>query len=368
MSEYDEHSAEAQYARSVLTNNLKVKPKEKVLIEAWSHTLPWAVAFAREARRLKAFPITIYEDEDAYWDAVDHKQDAILGTVPEHEWAALGKASVYIHFWGPVTRLRMAQLPEARREQLLAFNDLWYRSAQKAGIRGVRLEIGRVDPELARAYGVDVDDWRSQLMAATTVDPESLKRAAAPIVKALESGTTVHLSDPAGTDLTLGLKHRKARVQWGRHSPEDLKSPFARMISLPAGSVRVAVDEKVADGTLVASRSCYFDDARASGARFEFKNGRLVNHSFESGGETFERAFKAAGKGKDMPGTLGFGLNPKLHDTPQLEDIEAGTVLVATGGNRFTGGTNPANFFGFAISTDTDVEIDGKRVPVPSTR
>jgi leucyl aminopeptidase (aminopeptidase T) len=368
MSEYDEHSAEAQYARSVLTNNLRVKPKEKVLIEAWSHTLPWAVAFAREARRLKAFPITLYEDEDAYWDAVDHRQDAILGASPEHEWAALGKASVYVHFWGPVTRLRMAQLPEGRREQLLAFNDLWYRSAHKAGIRGVRLEIGRVDPELARAYGVDVDDWRSQVVGATSVDPDSLKRAAAPIAKALESGKRVHITDDAGTDLTLGLKRRSARVQWGRHSPEDLKSLFTRMISLPAGSVRVALDETVADGTLVASRSCYYDDSRATGARFEFKRGKLVDHSFQRGGETFERAFKAAGKGKDMPGTLGFGLNPKLHDTPQLEDIEAGTVLVATGGNRFIGGTNSANFFGFAIATNAEVEIDGKRLAVPPSR
>ncbi|MGA8302291.1 MAG: hypothetical protein WA691_06330 [Thermoplasmata archaeon] len=56
----------AKLARSVLQRNLKVRKGEHVTIEAWTHTLPWAVAFARETRRLGAFPLITYDDEDAY--------------------------------------------------------------------------------------------------------------------------------------------------------------------------------------------------------------------------------------------------------------------------------------------------------------
>ncbi len=52
-------------ARAVLTKNLKVRPGERVIIEGWTHTLPWANAFAREARRLKAEPMLLYQDEES---------------------------------------------------------------------------------------------------------------------------------------------------------------------------------------------------------------------------------------------------------------------------------------------------------------
>ncbi|HYA54979.1 MAG TPA: hypothetical protein VEG42_05195, partial [Thermoplasmata archaeon] len=49
-------------AQSILRKNLQLKPGERVTVEAWPHTLSWAVALAREARRLKATPAILYED------------------------------------------------------------------------------------------------------------------------------------------------------------------------------------------------------------------------------------------------------------------------------------------------------------------
>ncbi|MCI4370108.1 MAG: hypothetical protein L3J81_02115, partial [Thermoplasmata archaeon] len=94
-------------ARSVLQKNLQVRPGERVIIEAWTHTLPWAVSFAREARRLGASPLVPYEDEASYWDSVDAKEDKVLGRAAAHEWAALGKTDVYLHMWGPGDRVRL---------------------------------------------------------------------------------------------------------------------------------------------------------------------------------------------------------------------------------------------------------------------
>jgi hypothetical protein len=121
----------------------------------------------------------------------------------------------------------------------------------------------------------------------------------------------------------------------------------------------------VADGTIVANRTSYYDDGVATGATFEFSQGKLTEANFDSGEELFEKPFEKATAGRDRPGFFSIGLNPELHNTPQVEDIEAGAVMVSVGGNGNLGGKNRSNFFGWSIIAGATVEIDGKALPLP---
>jgi leucyl aminopeptidase (aminopeptidase T) len=359
-------SLEAQFARSVLTQNLQVQPGENVVIEGWSHSLPWAAALARETRRLKAYPVVLYEEEDGFWDSVDAHEEKLLGAAPAHEWSMLGKTDVYIHMWGPGDKLRIAQLPAARSSQLFAWNDTWYRAASKAGLRGARLEIGRPFPTLAKLYGVDLAEWTDQVARASMVNPKKLIASARPIARALETGRRLRIHDEQGTDLTLGLAHRPSMLNAGIVTPKDRKLPFRLLTNLPAGFVAVALDESIADGTLVSNRSCYTDTGRATGVRMEFRDGRLAAQEYATGGELFQESYRKGGKGRDQPGQLRIGLNPELHDTPQLEDSEAGAITVSVGMNRFyPGGTNASRHFGFAVNAGARIEVDGKPLRLP---
>ncbi|MCI4366136.1 MAG: aminopeptidase, partial [Thermoplasmata archaeon] len=353
-------------ARSVLKNNLKVRPGDRVIVEGWTHTLPASVAFAREARRMKALPLVTYEDESSFWDSVRQKEDKVLGTAAAHEWAALGKTDVYIHMWGPGDRFRLANLPEARQEKLMGFNMDWYKAARKAKLRGARLEIGRPFPSLAKLYGADVETWRNQLVAATMVEPARLRAAGAPLDKALRRGTRVRIHDGNGTDITLGLAHRTPRAQYGTLDADSMKSPFGMLLNLPAGGIRVALDETVADGTFRGNRASYYDGGAATGGEFRFENGRLTEAKFESGGELFDKGYAKAGKGRDLPGMLSIGLNPELHNTPQVEDLEAGAIMLSLGVNAHLGGKTKGPFFGFVVNAGATLEIDGRPVPLPS--
>lgn len=358
---------ETQFARSVLTQNLHVKPGENVVIEGWSHSLPWAAALARETRRLKAYPIVLYEGEDGFWDSVDAHEEKLLGAAPTHEWGLLAKTDVYIHMWGPGDKVRIAQLPPSRASQLFAWNEAWYKAAGKAGVRGARLEIGRPFPTLAKVYGVDLDRWTEQVARASMVDPKKLMASSRPLVRALETGRRLRIYDDKGTDLTLGLAHRTAMVNAAMVTPKDQKQPFRFLTNLPGGFVCVALDETVADGTLLSNRSCYTDLGKTTGVRFEFKDGRLVSHEYATGGEFFEESYRKGGKGRDQPGQLRIGLNPALHDTPQLEDSEAGAIMVSVGMNRFyPGGKNRSPYFGFAINAGAKVEVDGRPLRLPA--
>jgi leucyl aminopeptidase (aminopeptidase T) len=353
----------ARVAKSVLRNNLQVKPGENVIIEAWTHTLPWAVSLAAEARRIGAHVLMPYEDESAYWDAVDSRKERVLGKAAAHEWAALGKTDVYIHMWGPGDRVRLNALPPAQRERLFAFNNGWYAAAQKAGLRGARLELGRPYPSLAKAYHVDEGEWLDQIVQSTLVDPVGLARRGGPIVKALSKGKKLTIRDDRGTDLTLGLIRKPARGEFGRSTPEERKRPFSSLFYLPSGSIRAPLDVAVADGTIVGNRTDYYDDTIATGGTLHFRNGKLTEATFEEGGERFDKEFRKGGKGRDRPGQLGIGLNPALHNTPQMEDRELGAVMVSVGNNQFQGGKNKSPFFGFVVNVGATLEVDG--VPLP---
>jgi leucyl aminopeptidase (aminopeptidase T) len=351
-----------KFARSVLRDHLHVKPGERVIVEAWTHTLPWAVAIAKEARQMGAQVLMPYEDEEAFWDIVRSGRERVLGKPAAHEWAALENTNVYIHMWGPGDRVRLNALPPAQLNRIFEFNNKWYATAKKRGVRGARLEIGRPYPTLIKAYKADEEQWISDLIRGTMVTPASMERVGRPIVRTLERGKRLRISDDRGTDLTVGLLHRPVRLDVGLPSSAERKKPFNQLVTLPTGAISVALDESVADGTLVANRTNYYDDAIATGGKFEFENGKLTHAEFKVGGERFDREFKKAGKGRDRPGQLRIGLNPKLHNTPQLEDRELGGVMVSLGNNEFYGGKNSVNFFQWVINAGATVEVDGKQL------
>ena len=351
-------------ARSILQRNLQVKRGERVIVEGWTHTLPWAVAIAREARRIGALPLILYEDEDAYWDAVDDGEAKDLGTVARHEKAAVLNTDVYIHMYGPGDQVRLNALPDATQDKLFAFNDGWYVDARKAGLRGARLEIGRPYPSLAKAYGVDEQQWREQMVNGTLADPRALRRAANPIAAALRRGSEVRIRHSNGTDLTLGLAHRAPTVWDAMVPPPAQRGRFGMLATIPNGAVRVGLKETVADGTVVANRTSFYGNSGATGGTFHFSGGRLTEATFDSGGDRFDRDFAKGGKGRDQPGWIGIGLNPGLHNTPPIEDIERGAVTISVGGNRAFGGVNASPMFGWVVTQGATVEVDGKALPI----
>lgn len=351
-------------ARSVLKNNLRVKPGERVIIEAWTHTLPWAATLAREARHMGAQVMVPYEDEAAYWDVVRAGHERVLGKPAAHEWAALEQTDVYIHMWGPGDRVRLNALPSAQLDRLFEFNNKWYATAAKRGVRGARLEIGRPYPALVKAYKADPGKWMTELVKGTMVNPDTLARSGGPVERALARGKRLRIRDNRGTDLTLGLLHRAVQLDIGRTTAAQRKRIFGALVTIPSGAASVALDETVADGTIIANRTNFYDDAIATGGSFQFRGGKLTHAEFAAGGDRFDRDFKKGGKGRDRPGQLRIGLNPALHNTPQLEDRELGAVMVSVGGNRFAGGKNPSSLFGWVINAGATVEVDGKPLQI----
>ena len=347
-------------ARSLLTQSVRLKRGETVIVESWNHSLPYASACVVEARRIGAHPMLLLEDEGAYWRSIDEApRVARWSKVGRHEWAALAEADAYVFFPGPADRPRFRQLPTSRTEALTTYNTEWYRRAKKARLRGVRSVLGYASDPQAAFWGVSAATWRGQLAEATVrTEYRSVVAEGRRAADKLRKGKSLHISGPNGTDVRLRLRGRAPVLDDGVVTPDDLSAGQNLTVS-PPGSITVAIDETSAEGTLITNRPSFLRFGRVEGAQWEIARGRLKSFWYNEGQPGFESAYRAAPKGRDVVSLFSIGLNPRLAPgVPQVEDQEGGAITLAIGGNRAYGGTNTCPWVSWVVLGEATVAVD----------
>ncbi len=355
-------------AHNLVSKYLRVQPDENVIVEAWTHTLSMSSAMVDEVRRAGGRAFLAYEDDDAWWRAVERKQAKPLGRLSDPEWAAIAAADVYVQFWGPSDSARLEKLGEEKMfEWGDAWFDRWYKLARSTGLRGGRMALGWVTDTRVRQWGVSKSRWRRSLLEACLGDPEEIRRSGQRLARALRGTKKVRITHPNGTDLEVGAARVPARVYEGYPHPKDRAyNEFDMLGNLPDGWLRCALDAQTAEGTIVANRRSYdevwFPWTVYTGGVFEFSAGQLTSFSFEGGEAEFRQKYGRGSPGRDRTGSLAIGLNPRLRNVPYLEDRELGAVQVAVGRNTYLGGTNPSDFNGSLCLAGSEISLDGTPV------
>jgi leucyl aminopeptidase (aminopeptidase T) len=212
-------------------------------------------------------------------------------------------------------------------------------------------------------YGMDLDRWKEELNQATLVAPAKLHAVGTALSRRLERGREIRITHPNGTDLRLHLKGRKPSLVDGIVPPASPRGDWS-MVTLPAGVVNVALDERRADGVFRANvpSSVGMSDTvgEVAGGRWTFDGGRLVRFTYEQGVEFFTPSYGRAGPGRDRPGTLSIGLNPRLAVAPLLEDQGLGTVTLQIGRNDHAGGSTRSDWWAWLLLRGARVVLDGK--------
>ncbi len=351
-------------ARTVLGRNLATGKGESVIIETWPHTLEYARAFVEETRRLGAVPTLLYEDEPAWWSAVEAKNFRAFAKLSKAEKAAVTKADVYVHFFGPKDQVRLSSLPSAVRNKPFAWNEEWYDAAHKGSLRGARMSIGLVPDGLAQKFGMSADQLRAKLVKAGSVDAAKMAVKGAKLRKRIERGSTLRLRHANGTDLTLRLKGVHARADVGIVDADARKRRYGILANNPTGLLMVALDRSAAAGTFVGNRAVYdlVSARRYAGADWSFVGGKLAKRTLGDGRKEFEAAFAQGGRGRDVLSYFSIGLNPEGKAAAPAEDTEEGAVLISIGNNTFAGGSNTAKMRGFGMIAGADIDVDGRRL------
>jgi leucyl aminopeptidase (aminopeptidase T) len=351
---------EDRLAAIVLDRYLSLRRGERITIESWDHTLPWARAFVAEARRRGCEPALVVEDEATFFRSLARSSGRTVPSAP----AALAEASdAYVYFPGPEQFPRLLGLSTEELEAVVGRHGPgWWRAARRAGLRAARVAVAAATPRAAIRYGVDPAAWQRDVLRASLVPPERLTRAAEPIVRRLSRARHVRIRHPNGTDLTVGLQPHAWLVEDGRIDRAD-RAVGRLWTSVPTGRVAFALSEGLAEGIWESNRPVYDryrDPPVTEGARFTIARGHVREYAFERGGAAFASAYARGGRGREVPSALTFGINPAVVRGPELDELAAGTVGLLLGDNRAAGGRHRSRFSYLTTLSGADVEVDGR--------
>jgi leucyl aminopeptidase (aminopeptidase T)/transposase len=354
-----------EMARVVLRKSLRVTSGERVSIESWTETLEYANAFVLETLRLGARPLLLYQDEPTYWAAASEVRPANLSKLGDHWRAALSRSDVLVSFFGPSDRERFHALPRPTMFKLSEYRDALYEVASKAGVRAVQIALGRASEASARMYGVDLGPWRDELVDGTLVNPDELHRRALRVARRLRGGKEVVIRHPNGTNVRLELGRRPLEISDGLVARASKRGSW-NLVQLPAGVVTATLIPGVAEGIFHGNVGTAVGMSVAvgevAGGRWTFEGGRLTRATYDRGQELFDQTFQTAGPGRNRPGTLSIGLNPKISASPLLEDQGLGTITLQIGYSPEAWRGPRSAWRGWLLLRGADLEVDGRSV------
>lgn len=353
-------------ARSIITENARVREGDKVLITGSVRDLELLEDLAVQARSVGAHPIIVIESErlvKRLFDDVPEKYDT---QSPDFNLALAEIMTVWIDVPLSGAPELLAHVPPARfAAQSKAFEPVGQRLRER-GVRFVELS-NDLYPTAWRAerFGIPEVELANMFWSGVRTDYAALQATGEAIRAKLATGEELRITHPHGTDLTVRIAGRPVFVSDGVISPEDeAKGGAAAQLWLPAGDIYLTPDPGSATGTVVIEQD-FFQGEEIRNLELEFADGKLVSMTADSGLESLQAFYDAGDASKDVFGVVNIGINPDLR-IPEGSRVEAwspaGMVAVGFGNNAWAGGENVSNFGWSSYLAGATVTVDGEAI------
>jgi leucyl aminopeptidase (aminopeptidase T) len=345
-----------------------VKKGEVVIIEGGKHMIPIMESMAIEVAMTGGFPVTLIGSDRVQRAILKDAPDSYLEQVPSFWGEWYKHANVYIglpYYEDPKALIQ--DIPANRFEKFSKTYEYFTGILNSLPVR----EVGITFPTKSEAElnGMDFEAYSKIIYDGINADYASISQNGASLQKALQSGKSLRITTPSGTDITFSMApNRTVFLDDGIITEEEGKSKIytARYVALPGGSVYFAPMETSANGKVVVPRArCRLRQYKD--VTFELKDGKLVNLNKSPFADCFDEELRPFSGPKDVFGRVWIGLNPSLRN---VEDDKAdfrhfntaGMVHIGLGDNRLYGGVNNTSTgMTFPISNAT-VTVDGKIV------
>jgi leucyl aminopeptidase (aminopeptidase T) len=323
--------------------------------------LDLAEAFALECKRVGAKAIIEVGTDDLFYQtALDLPLEYLRESDP-FSLALLDVTTANIFIQGPENPDRLSQVSPERYNAIAEADKPYYDRFLEKKIRSAQVNLGYVTPQRAKTYGFDYKTWKQDVLDAMDVRYEDMRNLGNKIGDMLERAAEANIIAANGTDLTLKLDGRSARVYDGVIDDEDIEKG-ALFAMLPAGHVAVVPKEMGASGTYASDVPEPNAGILIRGIAFDFKDGRLESFSCDKNCEMIKEMWKRAIGDKDQVGALIMGLNPKKKLGFMSNQIVLGTVTIGLGDNRDIGGKLDSNFMFNCTVSEPTVKLDGKTI------
>jgi len=232
-------------------------------------------------------------------------------------------------------------------------------------IKIIHLETRGGTSRLGHCPGVTLDMLTDGALALTAEEHRSMQAFANKLIQQLNGTTSVEITTPAETNLSLSTK--------GREFFTDTKIDWKSMkwMNLPTGEVIVAPVEDSLEGKLVCDMAVGGVGRLKAPVEIAVKNGKVVSvlSDDKNALKRVEEALKTDAW-SSVVGEFAFGINAKARFTDEFLEAEKirGTVHVAFGNNMdMPGGRNPSkNHMDFLMAKPTVkiVKADGTTLTI----
>ena len=298
----------AKAATKILGESLHLGKGESLTIETWNNGEEFARKLAMEARRIGAMPLVVLEDEEAYVQGVKKMDREMLGKMGKQEYALLSATDAYVFIPGPPLSAFYSRLTPEERALATAYNPSWYEAAEKARLRGARINLGYVTKDMAKVLGKSQEKIIAhQLNAVINADFASMSKTGQEILQLLPDGASCTLTSTGGSRLEFKLQG-DAEVDDGIVDQIDVEIGN-NMVYMPPGFVSKRVDSSSVSGRVKsfasASRFGHIKDSM-----LEFESGKLVKWESRSSKKALDKTIDSINEENRKLGILAIGLNP----------------------------------------------------------
>ena len=318
-----------QYARLLVEQCVDVQPGWQVVVRSQPLGRPIVEEVLRLVARRGAYGILLLGWElgvSLAW--AQEAPEELLKELPPIQQAIWEQADCMIVVSAPENTRELSDLPGER----LGMLQLAGRPHAQRFFGGERPWVGCQfpTPALAQDAGLSSAAFEDFLYGAVLIDWSALDLELRRVADRFDGAREVRIVGE-GTDLTLSLEGRKAKVD-------------AAGANIPGGEIFYSPVEDSANGVVEFSEypACYAGH-QVEGVRLRFESGRVVEASARSD-EEFLLSTLDTDEGARVLGEFGIGCNPgiqrHMRNTLFDEKIE-GTIHLAVGqGFPFLGGTN----------------------------
>ncbi|WP_375436483.1 aminopeptidase [uncultured Hymenobacter sp.] len=352
-----------QIAKQIVNTSASIKPGDLVMITGGQHTMPLMEAIAVEVARVGGQPnMLVSTDKVARAVNIEMPESAIQADKSD-SWLLQSDVLITLPQVEDNRAVMAGLTPErdAKFAKVAAEAGLTEK-LDASKLRGVF--VSYPSKSFAANQQLDFSGYEQMIWAGIGADYTAIATQAQQMKQRLAAGRKVHITSPAGTDLTFQLVGRPVFADDGMVSATDQQEKliYNRTARLPGGLVYGTCDETSATGKLAASPTTLLGKP-LRGFKADLKNGQLANARAEVGAEDFQKWMIAPYSATDMRvGYFSIGLNPAMKPQEQKgynPSTAAGMVFLNIGNNELHGGQNKvAAGYSFPIANAT-VEVDG---------
>lgn len=215
--------------------------------------------------------------------------------------------------------------------------------------------------ELAKRFKITKKNLNDIFWDGVNVDFNELKTTGETIKQLLKNGKEIHITTPAGTDLTVNIEGRPIGISDGILTKEEIETGTLD-VWLPAGEIYMPVYPGIGNGTIILKKH-FYEGKAIEDLVLTFQSGKVVSITAKSGLDRMKSMYDAAGEGKDILAYIDFGINPNVtipKESELITWVSSGMVSIGIGGNVWAGGENTVSYSHPFFLADATVTIDGK--------